>query len=80
VVVAECFTPAYQTWITTLQDPENKLKKINQRIPLGNWMTTSEEIATEVLFLLSPVSSHTTDQLLHVDRGYVHLDRALANA
>jgi L-fucose dehydrogenase len=43
-------------------------------------MTTSEEIATAVLFLLSPVSSHTTGQLLHVDRGYVHLDRALANA
>ena len=79
-MVAECFTTAYQTWIATLQDPENKLKKINQRIPLGNWMTTSEEIATAVLFLLSPVSSHTTDQLLHVDSGYVHLDRALANA
>ena len=26
VVVAECFTPAYQTLIATLQDPENKLK------------------------------------------------------
>lgn len=80
VVVAECFTPAYQTWIATLPDPENKLKEINQRIPLGNRMTTPEEIAAAVLFLLSPVSSHTTGQLLHVDGGYVHLDRALANA
>jgi L-fucose dehydrogenase len=43
-------------------------------------MTTPAEIAAAVLFLLSPVSSHTTGQLLHVDGGYVHLDRALANA
>lgn len=80
VVVAECFTPAYQTWIATLPDPENKLKEINQHIPLGNRMTTAEEIAAAVVFLLSSVSSHTTGQLLHVDGGYVHLDRALANA
>jgi L-fucose dehydrogenase len=78
--VAECYTPAYETWIATLPEPENKLKKINQRIPLANRMTTPEEIAAAVLFLLSPVSSHTTGQLLHVDGGYVHLDRALANA
>jgi L-fucose dehydrogenase len=80
VVVAECYTPAYETWIATLPDPENKLKEINQRIPLANRMTTPAEIAAAVLFLLSPVSSHTTGQLLHVDGGYVHLDRALANA
>jgi L-fucose dehydrogenase len=29
-----------------------------------------------VVFLLSSKSSHTTGQLLHVDGGYVHLDRA----
>jgi NAD(P)-dependent dehydrogenase (short-subunit alcohol dehydrogenase family) len=40
----------------------------------------TEELAAAVLFLLSPVSSHTTGQLVHVDGGYVHLDRALANA
>ena len=80
VVVAECYTPAYETWIATLPDPENKLKEINQRIPLENRMTTPAEIASAVIFLLSPVSSHTTGQLLNVDGGYVHLDRALANA
>jgi L-fucose dehydrogenase len=80
VVVAECYTPLYDKWIKTLPNPEEKLKEINSKIPLGNRMTTSEEIANMVAFLLSERSSHTTGQLIHVDGGYVHLDRALANA
>ena len=40
-------------------------------------MTTSEEIAAMVVFLISAKSSHTTGQHLFVDGGYVHLDRAL---
>jgi len=80
VVVAECWTPAYDTWIKTLSNPEEKLKEITAKIPLENRMTTAEEIANAVAFLLSERSSHTTGQIIHVDGGYVHLDRALANA
>lgn len=80
VVVAECWTPQYAHWIQTLADPEKKLNEINSKIPLEQRMTTAEEIANMVVFLLSPRSSHTTGQLIHVDGGYVHLDRALANA
>jgi L-fucose dehydrogenase len=77
VIVAECFTPLYEKWLRTLPDPDKKLKEIQSRIPLGNRMTTVEEIANLVLFLLSERSSHTTGQIIHVDGGYVHLDRAL---
>jgi L-fucose dehydrogenase len=80
VVVAECWTPAYETWIETLADAEAKLKEITSKIPLENRMTTAEEIANMTAFLMSPRSSHTTGQIIHVDGGYVHLDRALANA
>ena len=80
VVVAECFTPLYEKWIQTLPNPEEKLKEIQSKIPLQNRMTTAEEIANTVAFLLSSKSSHTTGQLVYVDGGYVHLDRALANA
>ena len=51
-------------------------RQIEARIPLEHRMTTAEEIGHAVAFLLSPRSSHTTGQLLHVDGGYVHLDRA----
>jgi L-fucose dehydrogenase len=80
VVVAECMTPQYEKWIQTLSNPEEKLKEITSKIPLENRMTTTEEIANMVAFLLSSVSSHTTGQIIYVDGGYVHLDRALANA
>lgn len=80
VVVAECFTPLYARWIETLPNPQEKLKEIEAKIPLGNRMTSAEEIANAVAFLLSERSSHTTGQLIYVDGGYVHLDRALANA
>lgn len=77
VIVAECYTPLYESWIKTFEDPETKLKSITDKIPLGKRFTTSEEIANTVVFLLSERSSHTTGQLIHVDGGYVHLDRAL---
>lgn len=78
VIVAECWTPLYEKWINTLPDPEETRNRIESRIPLGRRMTAAEEIANAVAFLLSPRSGHTTGQLLHVDGGYTHLDRALA--
>ena len=77
VIVAESWTPLYEKWIGTLPNPEEKLEQIKSKIPLGKRMTTTNEIGNTVAFLLSPKSSHTTGQLIHVDGGYVHLDRAL---
>ena len=77
IVVAEAWTPLYENWINTFPDREAKLTGIVQKIPLERRMTTPEEIAHMAAFLLSGRSSHTTGQLIHVDGGYVHLDRAL---
>jgi len=77
VIVAESYTPLYEKWIQSLPNPQAKLDQIKSKIPLGKRMTTTEEIAAMVVFLLSERSSHTTGQLIHVDGGYVHLDRAL---
>ncbi len=77
VIVAECWTPLYERWIQTLPNPSEKRHEIESRIPLGQRMTTPEEIGATVAFLLSEKSSHTTGQLVHVDGGYVHLDRTI---
>ncbi|MEM9679803.1 MAG: SDR family oxidoreductase [Bacteroidota bacterium] len=77
LIIAESWTPAYQNWINTLEDGATKLKSITQKIPLGNRMTTPQEIANIALFTISENASHTTGQFIFVDGGYVHLDRAL---
>lgn len=77
VVPAEVMTPLYQQWLSKFSNPEEKLKTIVAKIPLGKRMTTSEEIAAMVVFLISSKASHITGQHLYVDGGYVHLDRAL---
>jgi len=77
IIVAEAWTPLYKSWISTFENPDEKLKTITSKIPFEKRMTTSEEIANMAAFLLSEKSSHTTGQLIHVDGGYVHLDRSL---
>jgi L-fucose dehydrogenase len=77
VLPAEVMTPLYRQWLGTFPNPEEKLKDILSKIPLEQRMTTVEEIASAVIFLISAKSSHTTGQHLFVDGGYVHLDRAL---
>ncbi len=71
------FTPLYEKWIDTFPNPKESLKRITEKIPFEKRMTTAEEIANMVAFLLSERSSHTTGQLIYVDGGYVHLDRSL---
>jgi L-fucose dehydrogenase len=77
VVPAEVMTPLYRQWLATFAEPEEKLTNIIAKIPLDKRMTTPEEIAAMVLFLISAQASHITGQHIFVDGGYTHLDRAL---
>jgi len=77
VIPAEVWTPQYERWIRTFEDPDKALGHITRNIPLGKRMTTANEIADTIVFLLSERASHTTGQWLYVDGGYTHLDRAL---
>ena len=78
IVPAEVMTPLYRAWINTFDQPDEKLREIEQRIPLGNRMTKAQEIADMAVFLLSERAAHITGQYLFVDGGYVHLDRSLS--
>ena len=77
IIIAESWTPAYDNWIKTLENGEEKLKAIVEKIPFENRMTTPEEISDSCLFTISDRSSHTTGQFITVDGGYVNLDRSL---
>jgi L-fucose dehydrogenase len=78
VLPAEVMTPLYRKWLdTTFEDSGKKEREITSKIPLQNRMTTSEEMANMVAFLLSDKSSHTTGQFMSIDGGYTHLDRSL---
>src|SRR6202790_3997327 len=77
VIPAEVMTPLYRQWLDTFADPEQKLQSVLSKIPLEQRMTSPDEIAAMVVFLLSSRAAHITGQHLFVDGGYVHLDRAL---
>jgi L-fucose dehydrogenase len=77
VLPAEVWTPLYESWIASFEQPEQKKKEIESKIPLGRRMTTPKEIAESVIFLLSDRASHITGQWIHTDGGYTHLDRSI---
>src|SRR2546429_1545985 len=64
VVPAEVMTPLYRQWLDSFPDPEEKLRRVIAKIPLGNRMTRAEEIAAMVVFLLSGQAAHITGQHL----------------
>ena len=73
----ETFLQGYALSIgKTVAEAEQQIMDGFGGVPM-NRMAEPEEIANMVAFLLSSKSSHTTGQLIHVDGGYVHLDRAL---
>jgi NAD(P)-dependent dehydrogenase (short-subunit alcohol dehydrogenase family) len=79
VAPAEVLTPMYESWAQGKEDPVGYLAEVCERIPLGQRMTSAEEIANAVVFLASEKSSHTTGQIVYPDGGYVHLDRSYLN-
>jgi short-subunit dehydrogenase len=76
VLPAEVITPLYERWLAQTPEPALAREQLNQTIPFERRTTTIAEVADTVVFLASPKSSHTTGQLIFVDGGYVHLDRA----
>ncbi len=80
VVPAGVMTPLYRQWLNTFPNPEEKVQTILSKIPLEKRMTTPDEVAAMVVFLLSARTGHITGQHIFVDGGYVHLDRALGRS
>jgi NAD(P)-dependent dehydrogenase (short-subunit alcohol dehydrogenase family) len=79
VVPAECDTPLYRRWFDSQRDPAAARAAVEQLVPLGNRLTTPEEVGAAIVFLASPRASHTTGQIVFVDGGYTHLDRAASH-
>jgi L-fucose dehydrogenase len=70
VVVPKYDIPLHETAIEPFENQQEKLQSITGKNLLGKRMTTAEEIAKMVVFLLSERSSHTTGQIVHLDDGY----------
>jgi len=77
IVPAEVMTDMYRQWLGSFPNSEEKLQTIVSKIPLGKRMTTPEEIAAMIVFLISAKAQHITGQHVVVDGGYIHLDRAI---
>jgi NAD(P)-dependent dehydrogenase (short-subunit alcohol dehydrogenase family) len=75
VIPAEVWTPLYEKWIASLDDPQATQDAIENLVPLHRRFTSVRELADMVVFLASERSSHTTGQIIYVDGGYTHLDR-----
>ena len=79
VLPAECLTDQYERFFQSQPNPAAAQQAIGNLVPLGQRLTTPEEIAHTIVFLASPRSSHTTGQLVFVDGGYTHFDRAVGH-
>jgi len=79
VIPAECITDQYEQFLQTQTNPEAAKKAIADIVPFEQRLTTPEEIAQTIVFLASDRSSHTTGQLIFVDGGYTHFDRAVGH-
>jgi NAD(P)-dependent dehydrogenase (short-subunit alcohol dehydrogenase family) len=78
VVPAEVWTPQYAWWLDHhSENPEAARREIDELVPLGRRMTTPQEVADTVVFLASTRAAHVTGQIIYVDGGYTHLDRAM---
>jgi NAD(P)-dependent dehydrogenase (short-subunit alcohol dehydrogenase family) len=79
VIPAECLTDQYEQFFQSQTNPEAAKKAIADIVPFAQRLTTPEEIAQTIVFLASESSSHTTGQLVYVDGGYTHFDRAVGH-
>ena len=77
LIPAEVMTPQYRSWLNKTPDPIDAERRIASKIPMGHRLTSPQEIASAVVFLLSP-SNKMSGERIFIDGGYVHLDRGIS--